>query len=924
MKWPTLLGIDSNAHSEMWGSEKANQRGETLEEWITQNRISILNKGKKPTFHTIRASSIIDITLCTSNFDEYVQKWQVEEGFQLSDHRLISFSLKLSIDKPNLRRPVTKTNWEDFKEELNNTKWDPPLTWNQDTIDKATQQLEHDILRAFNKACPMREIKPRKTHLKWWTQDLTNLRKEVRILGQKARRSNDSVSWELYRGKRNQYKYMIRRAKLDSWNNYLAKAESTKELSIINKIIYKNENRKLGLLKNPQGHCSGNPLDSIKLLLENHFPGSIANMTEKEMYKVEISNRDLHKFKDLDFVNEVTIESIIRKFGQFKAAGPDGFMPIVLRNLPNKIIQRLILIYKAIIITNYVPYSWRESKVIFIPKPGRVTYDEPKAFRPISLTNFTFKTLEKIILGQLEKNYFSTNPLHKAQHAFRRNKSTDTAIGEVIDFIEGAILRNNVTLGVFLDIQGAFDNLNISNTIEQLNKKQLPHYFLGWYSHYLKNRRITTELMGTTVNRYLTRGTPQGGVLSPVLWNLNFDSLLELFDKGPIKAVGFADDCCLLISDTDPNTCRALMQSAIYKVTNWGVKNGLNFNPSKTVAILFTTKRRVPQIRNLTMNNVDIEYSKYVKYLGITLDSKLSWKKHINNTVNKAKMHLVTFNKALNKINNFSPLSSKLIYNTFIKTALTYGSYAWGHAIHKKHINNQLNKVNRLALLLITPVRRSTPTAALEIILGIKPLDLEITKTGISTHARIKDRITTTWDGNGYTKSSTRNKWETQLKLAWETGKGISTNRPFKDVISDISDNLTNRRWDERWRDLTTCRQTKVWYPEVRTTLDKSMEIIKLSRDNIKLYTEVITGHNNLMYHKSKTIPGTSAKCRLCEDEDETFIHLALNCPRLNSIRAQIFMNYVIQPDPTFPWTPKQILSFTREALVRNLLRFEE
>ena len=254
--WPLLIDLDSNAHSEMWGSEKANHRGEILEEWITQNRISVSNYGRKPTFLTARASSIIDLTLSTKILDEYILNWRVEDYFQLSDHRLISFSISIPTGNPILKRPVAKTNWDIFTEELNKSKSTPPEIWNKETIDAVSQVIERDITRAFNRACPIREIRPQRTHLKWWTQELTTLRKEVRILGQKARRTNDLVSWETYRGKRNVYKYAIRKAKTTGWAKFLAKAESAKEVSIINKIVYKSENRKLGLLKNSRGQCT--------------------------------------------------------------------------------------------------------------------------------------------------------------------------------------------------------------------------------------------------------------------------------------------------------------------------------------------------------------------------------------------------------------------------------------------------------------------------------------------------------------------------------------------------------------------------------------------------------------------------------------------------------------------------------------------
>jgi len=60
---PVLMGADTNAHSSLWGCELDNARGETFENFIRDRDLSICNVGAKPTFQTVRAKSIIDVTL---------------------------------------------------------------------------------------------------------------------------------------------------------------------------------------------------------------------------------------------------------------------------------------------------------------------------------------------------------------------------------------------------------------------------------------------------------------------------------------------------------------------------------------------------------------------------------------------------------------------------------------------------------------------------------------------------------------------------------------------------------------------------------------------------------------------------------------------------------------------------------------------
>ena len=84
----------------------------------------------------------------------------------------------------------------------------------------------------------------------------------------------------------------------------------------------------------------------------------------------------------------------------------------------------------------YTPSGWGDSKVLFIPKVGKKDYAELRSFIPISLTSFMLKTMEKLILWNLEANVFQTNPLHKEQHGFWRGYSMESALSASVNDIE--------------------------------------------------------------------------------------------------------------------------------------------------------------------------------------------------------------------------------------------------------------------------------------------------------------------------------------------------------------------------------------------------------------------------------------------------------------------------------------------------------
>ena len=85
-----------------------------------------------------------------------------------------------------------------------------------------------------------------------------------------------------------------------------------------------------------------------------------------------------------------------------------------------------------------------------------------------------FKTLERLILWHLEETVLKNFSMHKNQHAFRKGRSTESALSDLVDHLESSALCGGVAVGVFLDIEGAFDNLLPVGVIQSLQKQNTP------------------------------------------------------------------------------------------------------------------------------------------------------------------------------------------------------------------------------------------------------------------------------------------------------------------------------------------------------------------------------------------------------------------------------------------------------------------
>ena len=157
--------------------------------------------------------------------------------------------------------------------------------------------------------------------------------------------------------------------------------------------------------------------------------------------------------------------------------------------------------------------------------------------------------LERVNAWDIMETAPKRNPLHKRQHAYRMGRSTESAISQVLNEIEkGLNTKKAFTLATFIDIASAFDRLDPSKAIRAMINKGVDKDIANWYGDYLTNRHAYIDIKGTSTIRHLSIGCPQGGVLSTILWNIAFDGLLNLFNKGSLICVGYADDGALLIS----------------------------------------------------------------------------------------------------------------------------------------------------------------------------------------------------------------------------------------------------------------------------------------------------------------------------------------------------------------------------------------
>ncbi len=276
---------------------------------------------------------------------------------------------------------------------------------------------------------------------------------------------------------------------------------------------------------------------------------------------------------------------------------------------------------------------------------------------------------------------------------------------------------------------------------------------IEWYSHYLNHQSIETEIKGITTTRKLTCGTSQGGILSPLVWNLAFDGLLNKFDQGPAHVKGFADDAALILKGHDPYTLISQGQEALNKALTFGIKTELEFGASKTEVVFFTRKRlKLEGLPRLSMNNKPLEYSNQVKYLGIILNivdhssdlSKLTFGPHIKEKSKKAIKLLYSSKNSVRQLWGPVPSVMKWIYTGIVRPKVSYGAIVWASC--STYYKRQLDHVQRLGIVGMAHIRCTTP---IEAVLDIMPLNLHEQCMAVQAALQVHGRNRVKWDGIG-------------------------------------------------------------------------------------------------------------------------------------------------------------------------------
>ncbi|VVC34165.1 Endonuclease/exonuclease/phosphatase,Reverse transcriptase domain [Cinara cedri] len=365
----------------------------------------------------------------------------------------------------------------------------------------------------------------------------------------------------------------------------------------------------------------------------------------------------------IKFVTPNEVKNTILKYPNKKSPGFDLITAEVTKCLPAKAIVLLTYIINAILRLSYFPSLWKFFQIVMFAKPNKPA-DSPDSYRPISVLPFFSKICERLILQRMSSHINSNNTLPSSQFGFRAKHCTIHQVHRVVDAISTSLERKQYCSCVFLDISQAFDRID------------------------------TFQIrFGSSISEMalIQAGVPQGGILSPLLFNIYVSDQPITQDT---LVADFADDKAIIAIHEDHLIASANLQIHLDLISQWYSKWRIKLNHNKSAHTTFTLKQGIcPPV---SVDNIPIPPSDTIKYLGLTLDERLTWKQHIRSKRLTLNARSRTLKHLLSK-NKFTKLRTKLLlYKSLLKPIWTYGLQLWGSA--KKTNVNKIQTFQNITL----------------------------------------------------------------------------------------------------------------------------------------------------------------------------------------------------------------------------------
>lgn len=733
--YPTIIGGDLNAKHPSWNSRVANIHGRTLLALSRRSDFTVAGPQEPTHLHIPTGlADVLDIAVVKN----LRHSFELETLTELSsDHNPVLLTVGDACEaiQPITRYNHHKADWKKFQNTLTLGIEEGPLDSPID-VDLAVDNLTKAFMDARTASIPI--ANPRRCTIydlppgiKLSITDRNRARRQWQAL-----RTPDLH--ERYKFLDRCIKEQIRRHRGEKWEEAVESLEpGSRPLWAMAKRLTRTK------IPNPpiQGrtHLACSPQDKAEVLaesLENQFSPNPPTTSSADVETTVREHLAAHTAQtegdDTELCTAEEVIAYVHQLANGKAPGLDEITNTMLKQLPQAAGDRLIQIFNASLRLQHFPSPWKRAKVIVFPKVGKNLRD-PANYRPISLLSSLSKLLEKVILTRLCGHATSTNLLINEQFGFRQQHSTTHQLLRMVDKITNGYNTNRATGVVFLDVAKAFDRVWHEGLLSKLIRLEFPGYLVNLIHSYLTGRSFTVHINGATSSpRPILAGVPQGSIISPILFNLFTNDIPTSIPNTELAL--YADDAAIICQSFQPKQLGKYLQHALEIIGPWYDANRVAIHPDKTHATLFS-QRRNPDPPEIRLDGKIITWTNTNLYLGVTLDSKLRWKEHVEKIASKANGKIAALYPLLKS--RSMPLASKLrLIQGVIVPTMTYASPVWSGC--SPNVREKLQKVQNKALKIALRTPMYTRTTSIHRDTGFELLDDVMLRQNENFYAALK------------------------------------------------------------------------------------------------------------------------------------------------------------------------------------------
>jgi len=325
------------------------------------------------------------------------------------------------------------------------------------------------------------------------------------------------------------------------------------------------------------------------------------------------------------------------------------------------------------------------------------------------------KVFERLILGRIQDTV--EQKLIPQQAGFRGGKSSSSQAANLVQHIENGYEEGLITGAVFVDLSAAYDTVIHSRLIEKVYELTNDYQLTRIVEGLLKDRRFYVSFKGKNSRwRIQKNGLPQGSVLAPMLFNIYTNDQ----PIGPdTQHFIYADDLAVTVQGETHYEVEQKLQHMLERLDDYYEENALNPNPSKTQVCAFHLKNAKSKCK-LWLRWRGLENTENPKYLGVTLDRSLTFRKHCENVRAKVETRNSLLGKLVSSRWGARPDVLRTTALALSFSAAEYGCAVWGRSSHTKKVDTALNHTCRI----ITGCLRPTKVENLYAACGIAPPEI--------------------------------------------------------------------------------------------------------------------------------------------------------------------------------------------------------